>query len=421
MERNSQETERILAEAKQEKIRYLDEAHAANRKVTELQTRLKLVENRLAEKDAMIRAYQGQKIYGGSTNSYGSYNLSSDSFALNPLGAYNSQASYVDVSSGAFDVTTGTGGSLLDPSSVVVGPYGPAGTAAVVSSYASSYGPTASNPSSFAQSSLNLPTSAGGGGGGSGSGGSGGGAGPGVVGAYSSPGSSSTTSNYSSSANFGAGSEHTIYDSKSYDAQRKSIDDQLKQLDEQLLSKVSELSLVEKQRQLNQQARALAAKLKAVSANGGVGRAGSSGLGTASETSSAGSSADANGNGNLLHVAATNPPKPPGTRNASSSTSAPSCVVVPSSGGKTSQQLRQMAKTAKANSMAKTTSTPAIASKKSPGVTTASVGTNTTASGSGSSNHGKKLAASCKNVSMSTTDSSSSSSGSCSSEPETFY
>ncbi|XP_061496905.1 mediator of RNA polymerase II transcription subunit 12 [Anopheles gambiae] len=233
MERNSQETERILAEAKQEKIRYLDEAHAANRKVTELQTRLKLVENRLAEKDAMIRAYQGQKIYGGSTNSYGSYNLSSDSFALNPLGAYNSQASYVDVSSGAYDVATGAGASLLDPSSVVVGPYGPAATAAVVSSYASTYGPTTvSNASSFAQSSLNLPTGAGVGGG------SGAGGGPGgPVGAYSSPGSSSTTSNYSSTANFGAGSEHTIYDSKSYDAQRKSIDDQLKQLDEQLLSK----------------------------------------------------------------------------------------------------------------------------------------------------------------------------------------
>uniref|UniRef100_A0A182XZ06 Angiomotin_C domain-containing protein n=1 Tax=Anopheles stephensi TaxID=30069 RepID=A0A182XZ06_ANOST len=417
MERNSQETEHILAEAKQEKIRYLDEAHAANRKVTELQTRLKLVENRLAEKDAMIRAYQGQKIYGGSTNSYGSYNLSSDSFALNPLGAYNSQASYVDVSSGAFDVTTGTGGSLLDPSSVVVGPYGPAGTAAVVSSYASSYGPSASNPSSFAQSSLNLPTGAGGAG--SGGGGTGGGGGPGVVGAYSSPGSSSTTSNYSSSANFGAGSEHTIYDSKSYDAQRKSIDDQLKQLDEQLLSKVSELSLVEKQRQLNQQARALAAKLKAVAANGGVGRAGSSGLGTASETSSAGSSTDAGGNGNLLHVASTNPSKPAGTRHASSSTSSSSCVALPA--GK-SPQLRQLAKTTKATSMAKTTSTPAIASKKSPGVTTASVGTNTT-TGSGSSNHGKKLAASCKNVSTSATDSSSSasSSGSCSSEPETFY
>uniref|UniRef100_A0A182JNC2 Angiomotin_C domain-containing protein n=1 Tax=Anopheles christyi TaxID=43041 RepID=A0A182JNC2_9DIPT len=419
MERNSQETERILAEAKQEKIRYLDEAHAANRKVTELQTRLKLVENRLAEKDAMIRAYQGQKIYGGSTNSYGSYNLSSDSFALNPLGAYNSQASYVDVSSGAFDVATAAGSSLLDPSSVVVGPYGPATTAAVVSSYASTYGPTASNPSSFAQSSLNLPT------GGCVGGGSGAGGGPGQVGAYSSPGSSSTTSNYSSSANFGAGSEHTIYDSKSYDAQRKSIDDQLKQLDEQLLSKVSELSLVEKQRQLNQQARVLAAKLKAVSANGG-GRAGSSGLGTASETSSAGSSTDANGNGsNLLHAASTNLSKPSGTRTtASSSTSSSSCV--PSGGGKMLRSKAPLPSTATTailtkkhhHNMSKTISTPAIATKKSAGaVTTASVGTNTNnMHGSMASNSGKKLAASCKNVSTSATDSSSSSS-----EPETFY
>ncbi|XP_058055217.1 uncharacterized protein LOC131206617 [Anopheles bellator] len=236
MERNSQETERILAEAKQEKIRYLDEAHAANRKVTELQTRLKLVENRLAEKDAMIRAYQGQKIYGGSTNSYGSYNLSTDSFALNPLGAYNSQTSYVDVSSNSFDVSGNAGhaGSLLDPS--VVGPYVGASSVATASSYASTYGQT--NPS-FAQSSLNLP------GHGAGSGSVIGGAagsvsvvGNGVTGCYSSPGSS-TTSNYSST-NFGSGtpgssSEHTIYDSKNYEL--RSIDDQLKQLDEQLLNK----------------------------------------------------------------------------------------------------------------------------------------------------------------------------------------
>ncbi|XP_035784514.1 uncharacterized protein LOC118462695 [Anopheles albimanus] len=253
MERNSQETERILAEAKQEKIRYLDEAHAANRKVTELQTRLKLVENRLAEKDAMIRAYQGQKIYGGSTNSYGSYNLSTDSFALNPLGAYNSQPSYVDVSASSYDVVSATNGagSLLDPS--CVGPYVGATSAAVVaSSYASSYGQNNNNNNpSFVQSSLNLP------GGSSGSavgssvglngvvGGSGGGGGGGsATGCYSSPSSSSTTSNYcSSSTNYGSGttttgsSEHTIFDSKNYDAQRKSIDDQLKQLDEQLLNK----------------------------------------------------------------------------------------------------------------------------------------------------------------------------------------
>ncbi|XP_055612160.1 uncharacterized protein LOC129758638 [Uranotaenia lowii] len=195
MERNSQETERIIAEAKQEKIRYLDEAHAANRKVTELQTRLKLLENRLAEKEAMIRAYQGQKIYG-STNSYGSYNLSNDSFALNPLGAYNSQASY-DVSNNSFDVTTTA--SLLDPT------YGQNPS----SSFTSNYGQT--NPS-FNQSSINLQTAGGN--------------------SYSSP---SSSSNYST--NYGASDHTAIFDSKNFDAQRKSIDDQLKQLDEQLLSK----------------------------------------------------------------------------------------------------------------------------------------------------------------------------------------
>jgi angiomotin like 1 len=44
----------------QEKLRFLDD-HTAQRKVSDLQTRLKLVENRLVEKDAIIRALQGQK------------------------------------------------------------------------------------------------------------------------------------------------------------------------------------------------------------------------------------------------------------------------------------------------------------------------------------------------------------------------
>lgn len=62
MEKHSQESqERIIAEANKEKLRFLDEAHTTNRKVTELQTKLKLVESRMAEKDAMIRALQGQK------------------------------------------------------------------------------------------------------------------------------------------------------------------------------------------------------------------------------------------------------------------------------------------------------------------------------------------------------------------------
>lgn len=61
MEKNSQDTERIITEAKQEKLRYLDEAHSAQRKVSEMQTRIKVYENRLAEKEAIIRALQGQK------------------------------------------------------------------------------------------------------------------------------------------------------------------------------------------------------------------------------------------------------------------------------------------------------------------------------------------------------------------------
>uniref|UniRef100_A0A182INA1 Angiomotin_C domain-containing protein n=1 Tax=Anopheles atroparvus TaxID=41427 RepID=A0A182INA1_ANOAO len=419
MERNSQETERILAEAKQEKIRYLDEAHAANRKVTELQTRLKLVENRLAEKDAMIRAYQGQKIYGGSTNSYGSYNLSTDSFALNPLGAYNSQTSYVDVSSNSFDVTSNAAGSLLDPS-VVVGPYGvganvaaaaAAAAAAAVSSYASTYGQTP-NPCSFVQSSLNLP------------GGAGGGSSPGGP-AYSSP-SSSSTSNYSS-ANFGTGglvgtgSEHTIYDSKNYDAQRKSIDDQLKQLDEQLLSKVSEV----KQHQLNQLARAIAAKRKASAASGAGTGGGSSGLGTASNTSSASSSVDSNGN--LLLACAGSSTSAPITNNSIATRQSPASSTSSCSTTNSKSHSQAAAAAGKKHhhhhhAMAKTTSTPAIAvggKKSAASATTASVGTNTTVSGG---NSGRKLAASCKNIPKSATDSSSSSSsGSSSSEPETFY
>lgn len=337
MERNSQETERIIAEAKQEKIRYLDEAHAANRKVTELQTRLKLVENRLAEKEAMIRAYQGQKIYG-STNSYGSYNLSSDSFALNPLGAYNSQVSY-DVSNNSFDVTTTA--SLLDPT------YGQNAS----SSYASNYGQT--NPS-FNQSAINLQTA------GSNS--------------YSSP---SSSSNYST--NYGA-SEHTaIYDSKNFDAQRKSIDDQLKQLDEQLLSKVSELSMVEKQNNLLHKARAAAA------AKGSSTSVAASSRASASGATSSSSSVDSNGNAL--------------TANTSANTAAASA------NNKVSQQQQQAKK-----HLPKTVSTPAINAQVA--TSTAAATPKVAAAKANSVSSVKKLtSSSCKNIS----------SPSSSSEQETFY
>ncbi|XP_063701887.1 myb-like protein AA [Culicoides brevitarsis] len=147
MEKHSQESqERIIAEANKEKLRFLDEAHTTNRKVTELQTKLKLVESRMAEKDAMIRALQGQKIYG-STGSYGSYNFSGDTFGLNPL-SYTSQNSF-DASSNSFDVTNPTT-SLLDPNT-----YGPHSSSSFsqtgsisTTPYTSSYGGQ-SNPTIY--------------------------------------------------------------------------------------------------------------------------------------------------------------------------------------------------------------------------------------------------------------------------------
>ncbi|KAK9884581.1 hypothetical protein WA026_007423 [Henosepilachna vigintioctopunctata] len=58
LEKTSQETEKIIAEARNEKIRHMDEVHAAQKKVADLESRLKNLESKLAEKDAMIRVLQ---------------------------------------------------------------------------------------------------------------------------------------------------------------------------------------------------------------------------------------------------------------------------------------------------------------------------------------------------------------------------
>lgn len=50
-----------IAEAKNDKIRYLEEVHSAQRKVTDLQTHLKVLESKLAEKDTEIRLLQEKK------------------------------------------------------------------------------------------------------------------------------------------------------------------------------------------------------------------------------------------------------------------------------------------------------------------------------------------------------------------------
>ncbi|XP_046396967.1 uncharacterized protein LOC124163899 isoform X2 [Ischnura elegans] len=58
LERTSQESERLVAEARSEKMRHMDEVHAAQRKVADLEARVKDLESRLAERDAMIRVLQ---------------------------------------------------------------------------------------------------------------------------------------------------------------------------------------------------------------------------------------------------------------------------------------------------------------------------------------------------------------------------
>lgn len=56
-----QQNDRILAEAQQVKLRYLEEVHNAQRKVNDLQSHLKLLESKLADKDAEIRLLQEKK------------------------------------------------------------------------------------------------------------------------------------------------------------------------------------------------------------------------------------------------------------------------------------------------------------------------------------------------------------------------
>ena len=58
LERNSLETERMISQARSDKLRQMDELHATQRKCAEHESRLKDMESRLAEKDAMIRVLQ---------------------------------------------------------------------------------------------------------------------------------------------------------------------------------------------------------------------------------------------------------------------------------------------------------------------------------------------------------------------------
>ncbi|OWR47548.1 putative angiomotin [Danaus plexippus plexippus] len=58
LEKTSAESERLMAEARSEKIRHMDELHSAQKKVADLESRVKELESKVAERDAMIKVLQ---------------------------------------------------------------------------------------------------------------------------------------------------------------------------------------------------------------------------------------------------------------------------------------------------------------------------------------------------------------------------
>jgi len=60
LEKTSQESERMISEARTDKIRQLDELHAAQRRLADVEGRSRELESKLAEKEAMIKVLQQQ-------------------------------------------------------------------------------------------------------------------------------------------------------------------------------------------------------------------------------------------------------------------------------------------------------------------------------------------------------------------------
>ena len=58
MERTSHESEKLIAEARNERLKHMDEIHIANRKCAELESQLKDLNFKLAEKETIINVLQ---------------------------------------------------------------------------------------------------------------------------------------------------------------------------------------------------------------------------------------------------------------------------------------------------------------------------------------------------------------------------
>lgn len=230
----------------------MEEVHSAQRKVNDLQTHLKFLESKLAERDAEIRILQENKgswhrfhhqliiiyfinwiisVSGSSFESYNSY--------LSPMG-YNSSKPPYNASNNSFNTVMGSSMLEQDSNGNSNNNYQQSANANAMSQYMQ-----CQNYATFKDSGSNLPSNN-------------------LLmttGNYS-PNSSNYTYNYDSATSFD-------------NLTRKSIDDHMKnQLDEQLLTKVSQMTLdrvvnnkiAEKQRELHSVSIAAAAAAAAVAA-----------------------------------------------------------------------------------------------------------------------------------------------------------
>ncbi|KAL7049130.1 hypothetical protein ACKWTF_003608 [Chironomus riparius] len=216
--------------AGQDTDRIISEAHSAQRKVNELQTRLKMVENRLAEKekeDILRQLQEQQKLYSANQAynilNNNDYTPSSSSIVSStpttPLIYNTSNYDNLMPSSNSSKTVSATSNSSFD--AILAGAYS--------GLYQQNYVPKLSSVP---------PTSAG-------------------ISPNTSCSSASNTMQHKhqepSITSSSSASNYLNYD-QSLDEQRKTIDDQLKKLDNQLLTKVSELTLIQQQHiQLQQQ------------------------------------------------------------------------------------------------------------------------------------------------------------------------
>lgn len=58
LEKSSAETEKLIDEAKTEKLRHMEELYQSNRRVAELEAKVKWLQTQLSEKEAMVKVYQ---------------------------------------------------------------------------------------------------------------------------------------------------------------------------------------------------------------------------------------------------------------------------------------------------------------------------------------------------------------------------